>query len=127
MRRKRRAANLVFLEFGFIATRYNRYDDAAFFYDAIRSGERVAADRIEHKIDIVHDLFEFLFRVIDCNIGAELFQQILIDSRGRSDDAGTAPLCDLNRETSNASRATMNQHRFSALDVSNVDQRLPRR
>ena len=74
MRRKRRAADLMFLQLRFIATRHNRHDDSVFFHHAIRTRERIAAHWVEHNIDIVCDLFELLFRVIDCDVGAELLQ-----------------------------------------------------
>ena len=89
MRRERRAANFVFLEFGFVAAGNKRHDDAAFLYHAVGSGKRVAANWIQDEIDIVRDLFEFLFRVIDRDVGPELFQQILIGGGSRGDDAGT--------------------------------------
>src|SRR5438552_12212197 len=126
MRRERRTANFMFLEFGFVAAGNKRYDDAPFLYHAVGSGKRIAANWIQDEIDIVYDLFEFLFRVIDRNVGSELLQQVLIGGRGGGDHTGTARLCNLNSKTSDTSRATVNQHRLSALDFSYVYQCLPR-
>ena len=126
MGREGRAANFVFLEFGLVATRYNRYDDAAFLYHAVGPSERIAAHRNEHKIDIVRDLFEFLFRVIDRHIGAELFQQILIGRGRRRDHASAASFCDLNGETSDTARTPVNQNGLAFVDLADVDQSLPR-
>ena len=56
----------MFFQLRFIAAaRHNRHDDAALLHYAIGPREGVASDWIEHQIDIVSDLFEFLFRVID--------------------------------------------------------------
>ena len=57
-----------------IAARNDGDDDAALLHHAIGTCERVTPDRIEDKIDIMRDVFEFLFRVIDRNIGAELLE-----------------------------------------------------
>src|SRR5438445_1989469 len=126
MRRKGGAADSMFLELRLVAARYDCNDDPAFFHDAIRTREGVASNRIEHKIDIVHDVFEFLFRVIDRYIGAKLFQQILVGRRSCRYDARSSRLRDLNSETSDSAGAAMNQDRLSALNLSDVDQCLPR-
>src|SRR5207244_10942208 len=102
-----------------------RYDDAAFLYHAVRSRKRIAANRIEDEIDIVHNLFEFLFRVIDRNVGSELFQQVLIGGRGGGDHTGAARPCNLTRAPADTPRAAMDQDGLSAVDFSYVDQRLP--
>ena len=61
-------------ELVWIDTIRNGNDHPAFLYHAVRSPERVFADRIEHKVDIFGDTLEFLFCVIDRHVGAELFQ-----------------------------------------------------
>src|ERR1700730_13851533 len=111
----------MFLKFRLVAAGDDRDNDPAFFHHAIRTRERIAANRVQHKIDIVRDLFEFLFRVINSDIGPELFQQILLSGRSRGDDAGSPAFRDLKGETADAARAAMNQYRLASLNLSDVD------
>ena len=78
MNRDRRSANAVFLELSPIGKCDQRHHDAAFFNDAIRTGECFFAHWIEHSIDIPGDVFESGLCVIDCQVCAELLKQVLI-------------------------------------------------
>ena len=64
----------MFIELGLVETRHERRDEAAFPHHAVGARECVFTDRVEHNIDIFGHVFEFLFRVIDRHIGAELLQ-----------------------------------------------------
>src|SRR5437764_12859400 len=101
MNRYGRAMNAVLLKLGPIGECDQRHDDTAFLHYAIRTDERILADRIEHRVYIFGHVFESGFRVINCDIYAELLEKILVCCRSSGDDACTMRLGDLNCEATN--------------------------
>ena len=95
-----RSVNPMFLELDWIRTRNQRHDNAAFLHHAVRTRECFLADRIEHGVHILGDIFKFGFRIIHCHVCAELLQEILVGSRRGRYHACTARFRDLDREAS---------------------------
>src|ERR1700724_1184390 len=76
--RDRRSADPVFVELRLLGLRDQRCDDSALPHYPVRTRERVLPNRVEHHVDILGDVFEFRFRVIDRFICAELLEQLLV-------------------------------------------------
>src|SRR4029077_19460931 len=108
MRPQSGAADAVLGTLGLVRLIRYRNDDAAFFYDAVGTTERIRTDTIENNIDILQDVFEFCRRVIDRLIDSELLEQILMRGGRSCDDFRAARLRDLNRKTADAARTAMN-------------------
>ena len=127
MRAQSRTLNTVLRALGLIGLVCYRNNRASFFDDAIRTRERVSAHAVQHKIDILRNIFEFCRRIIDRLIDANVFKRRLMLSRCSGDHFCAASFPNLNRETSDAARTTVNQNGLALCHFRGVDQRLPRR
>src|SRR5215467_4528022 len=100
----------MLIQFTLIEIRNKSCNESAFFYNTIRSSQGVASNRIQHNVDILRDVLKFLLGVINCHVGAQLPEEILVNC-GRSRKNSCAPrLGDLNRERSDSARSSVNQH-----------------
>src|SRR6266540_4111879 len=62
--RDRSSANLVFVQLRLIRLRNDCNDKTTLLYYTVRTRERVFADRVEHNIDILRHVLEFLLGII---------------------------------------------------------------
>src|SRR6266568_1590382 len=100
----------MFAEFSLIQPRNDRYNESAFLYHAVRARQRILTNRVEYHINVLRNVFEFLFRVIDRYIGPKFFQQILIRGRCRGDHLCTARPGNLNGKAPDATSTTVNEN-----------------
>src|SRR5437667_5273022 len=125
MNRDCRTVNTPLLELGPIGERDQTHDNAAFLHCAIRTGERFFSYGIEHGVHIFGDVFEPGLCIIDCDVCAELLEEVLVCGRGGRDDACPTRFGDLNCETTDTARPAVDQNGLSRLQLRYVHQRLP--
>ena len=71
---QRRPADSMLLQFRWIRASDDRDNKSALLHHAVGALQGILADAIEHNIDILGDVFEFLFGVINRHIGAEMLE-----------------------------------------------------
>ena len=94
---------------------------------AQRALARLAADEVEHDVDVADALLDGLARVVDRLVGAELGQERVLGRARRPDHVRAARLGDLHRQVPDAAGGGEDQHALSGLDVGRLDERLPGR
>ena len=80
----------------------------------------IAADGVEHRVAIAHDLSEVGRVVVDDLVGAELAQVGEVGRAGGRDDAGAEMLGELDGEARNAAGAALDQDRLAGLQLQRV-------
>ena len=100
--RDRLAPDAVLCQLGLVQSANDVRNETAFPYDCIRTRKRILADCIQDNVDIFSDVFEFLFGVINRNIGPELLQGILIGGGCGGENFRAFRLGDLDCEAANA-------------------------
>lgn len=74
----RSSVNLVFIQLRLIRLPSDCNNAASLLNHALGTRERVFANRVEHNIDILRYVLEFLLGIINRHIGAELLQKVLV-------------------------------------------------
>ncbi len=98
------AANAAASQFALVK-RLNQADqDTARLEHAVGARERVAADRVEHDVDIAHHLLERLRGVVHELVRAEAEQELLPAGRSGGDHMRAACLCELQGDVAHATR-----------------------
>lgn len=101
-------------------------DETATTHDAERLRQRLAALRVEDEVDVREDLGEVLGGVVDDDVRAELPDEVgVLRARGRR-DRGPEVLGQLDRHGAHATRAAVDQDGLAGLQVTHLDERLPR-
>ncbi len=77
---------------------------------------------VEHQVDVLHDVFEFLALVVDDLVDAERAQEIVIVRRGGADDARAGRLGDLHGGGTHATRGAVDEHGLAARDFAGLVQ-----
>src|SRR3984957_6278850 len=80
----------------------------------------VAADRLEHGVDVLHELGEILRLVVDHLVGAEAAHVVEVRAAGGGDDARADVLGELDREARDAAGAALDQDGLAALQRERV-------
>ena len=92
----------------------------------VRTRSDIAADGVEHGIDVGHDLGEIIFVVVDDLVGTELADVLDVSRARRRDDARTDVLGNLDRKARDAARAALYQYRFAGFELQRVFNRAER-
>ncbi len=77
---------------------------------------------VEHEVDVLHHVFEFLALVVDDLVDTERAQEIVIVRRGGADDAGAGRLGDLHGGGTHSTRGAMDEHGLPTRDFSGLVQ-----
>ena len=92
-----------------------------------RAGGGLAADEVEHDVDVANGLLDRAEAVVDRLVGAQLGEEPVLGRAGRADHVRTARLRDLHGEMADATGGSQHEHALSGLNVGCLHQRLPRR
>lgn len=114
-------SSAVFFCFVFGRLLNERDQSASFFQNVPRTFLRIAADGVEHNIDIAHDAVEFQNCVIDQFIRAELIQHLVIFQRGSADNVCAFPRRELHRKMTHSSGCTMDQDTLFGLKLRRIE------
>ena len=98
-----------------------RHQSAAFVQDLPGTLLGLAADGVEHDVDVPRDMLETLRRVIDQFIRAELIEHLMIFHRGRADDVRAFPLRQLHCKMTDSSGCTMDQDTLFGLKLRRIE------
>src|SRR3954453_8650329 len=101
-------------------TRSDEGGAPAGLHDRERLRGDITADRVEHRVDVLHDSGEVLLFVIDHQIGAEALDVGMVVRAGRRDDAGTDMLSKLNGVAGDAAGAALYEDDLPALELDRV-------
>ena len=96
-------------ELGVVGLRHGADDQASVPEDLVGSGERVAADQVDHGVDVLELLFEPLRPVVDGFLGAEALEVGDVQGGGSREHAGLPRPGQLHREGSHAAGAAVDQ------------------
>src|SRR6185295_3037305 len=100
--------------------RGNKGGAAASLKDRKRARGNIAADGLEHRIDILNHLAEVFLVVVDHLICAEVFDIAMVGGTGRRYDAGTDVFGNLDGITCHAAGAALNENGLAALKLDGV-------
>ncbi len=107
--------------------RRNDDEETAVSQRSERAGGGLAADEVEHDVDVADGLLDRAEAVVDRLVGAQLGEEPVLGRTGRADHVRAARLRDLHGEMADATCGSQHEHALSGLNVGRLDQRLPRR
>src|SRR5580704_7951864 len=99
--------------------------DAARLEQAQGARGDLTAHGIDHDVDIVHSVLDIGGGVIDDLVGADRAHVVDVGSRGGGDDRCALPVCELDRERSDATRAALDEDALAGLEVRAAEEREP--
>src|SRR5262249_6166388 len=90
-------------------------DASARFDDRERAPGHLATDRLEDRVNVVHQAAEVVLVVVDNPIGTEAFDVVMVGRARRGDDAGADMLCQLNGVSGHAAGAALYENGLATL------------
>ncbi len=104
---------------------YHRDQHPTWLQYAPRARLRVAPDRIQHQVHLMHHRFKRRGVVINGLIHPQLAQEVEIVRRRCADHRGTAPFGQLHRQRTHATGRAVNQHRLPSRQAAGFDEGTP--